>query len=139
MLETLLFAYFAIIPTFLITCIVCILYLDVHILPQIYINILDPIMSVGFFEPKICFQYTARQMGRRCTSTVNLKQSRVDEDDPTGDYVDGNLIERDVTLCEDRIHMSGDYVIEDKEFKLHHTLYLIRSGVEVSFPILSSF
>lgn len=45
MLETVLAVYLAIIPTFVIMCVVLI-FLDIHILPQVYISILDPIMSV---------------------------------------------------------------------------------------------
>lgn len=44
-LETVLAVYLAIIPTFVIMCVVLI-FLDIHILPQVYISILDPIMSV---------------------------------------------------------------------------------------------
>ncbi len=78
-------------------------------------------------------------MGKRCTSTVSLQEAQVNEDDTNDDYVDGNLIERDVTLIEDGIHMSNDYAIEEKEFKLHHPIYMVKSGVEVNHSLTFIF
>ena len=68
-------------------------------------------------------------------STKNLQSVPGDKSDdmPPGDYVDGNLIERDVTLSEGGIHLSQDYKIEEKGFKLHLPMYLLKSGVEVGF------
>lgn len=73
-------------------------------------------------------------MGKRSMSAVSLDKEwkKEDEDSSAGDYVDGNLITRDVTLCEGRIQMSDEFMIEEKGFKLYHPIYLLKSGVEVS-------
>uniref|UniRef100_A0A5K3FGK6 PlsC domain-containing protein n=1 Tax=Mesocestoides corti TaxID=53468 RepID=A0A5K3FGK6_MESCO len=118
-LEAVLIGYLATIPTFVITCVV-INSLNIDILPKIYISILDPVMS-----------YTARQMGKRSMSTASLqKEEEKEEEYSSLDYVDGNIIERDVTLYEDSVRMSDDYVIEERAFKLYHPIYLLKSGVE---------
>ena len=74
-------------------------------------------------------------MSKRSVSTTSLKNASKEESDtePLSDYIDGNLIERDVTLSEGGIHLRGDFKIEDKGFKLHLPMYLLKSGVEVSW------
>nr|CDS28303.1 glycerol 3 phosphate acyltransferase 3 [Hymenolepis microstoma] len=73
--------------------------------------------------------YTARQMGKRSMSMASLQNVEYDKD--TGEnYVDGNLIEREVTLVEGSIQLSDDFKTQEKGFKLHLPMYLLKSGVE---------
>lgn len=49
--------YLAIVPIFVLTC-VLLIFLDIHILPRIYISILDPIMSVSSITFVVIFRST---------------------------------------------------------------------------------
>uniref|UniRef100_A0A0V0J5A8 Phospholipid/glycerol acyltransferase domain-containing protein n=2 Tax=Schistocephalus solidus TaxID=70667 RepID=A0A0V0J5A8_SCHSO len=110
---TILLAYLSIIPAYVFSCLVLIL-LGKHFLPEMYINILEPL-----------FSYAAVIMGQRSQSIADL-----DSEDSKNAY-DDKLIERDVTLTEDGIEMSQTYTIgEEKYFKLYHPCYLIKSGIE---------
>ncbi|KAM7540804.1 hypothetical protein Aperf_G00000042512 [Anoplocephala perfoliata] len=119
LLESIFTAYLAIIPIFVFTS-VLLIFLDIHILPKIYISILDPVMS-----------YTARQMGKRSMSIASIQNADKEGNKESDEnYIDGNLIERDVTLCEGGIQLSEDFKIQEKGFKLHLPMYLLKSGVE---------
>ena len=49
-------------------------------------------------------------------------------------FLDGALIERDVQLSGDGVFLEPELVLdENRGFKLHHPLYLVKSGIEVRF------
>lgn len=69
-------------------------------------------------------------MGKRSMSTASLQNVEEDDKNSTNNYVDGNLIEREVTLVEGSIQLSDDFKTQEKGFKLHLPMYLLKSGVE---------
>lgn len=70
-------------------------------------------------------------MGKRSMSTASLQNAGNEGDKTeTENYIDGNLIERDVTLVEGNIQLREDFKNEEKGFKLHLPMYLLKSGVE---------
>lgn len=72
-------------------------------------------------------------MGKRSMSIGSLQSPDKEDGKESGEiYVDGNLIERDVTLSEGGIQLSDDFKIQEKGFKLHLPMYLLKSGVEVN-------